>query len=175
MEFEWDPAKAASNLAKHSVDFPTATKIFDDPDMRFRADLRCVARFAASPAPGAQAVVKGRVTRHRPKHDAPPTDRTDWERLRNMRDEEVEAAALADPDAQPLTEAELAQTFRPADITAMRKRLGLNQSAFARRFQINLRTLQDWEQGRRAPEDAARAYLRVIAHDPDVVAAALED
>jgi putative transcriptional regulator len=104
-----------------------------------------------------------------------PADRTDWERLRSMTDEEVEAAARTDPDAQPMTETELAQSFRPADITAMRKRLGLSQSAFATRFQINLRTLQDWEQGRRAPEEIARTYLRVIAHDPDLVAAALED
>jgi putative transcriptional regulator len=92
-----------------------------------------------------------------------------------MTDEEVEAAARTDPDAQPMTETELAQSFRPAGITAMRKRLGLSQSAFATRFQINLRTLQDWEQGRRVPEEIARTYLRVIAHDPDLVAAALED
>jgi uncharacterized DUF497 family protein len=40
MEFEWDPVKAASNLAKHGVDFPTATKVFDDPFIRLRADPR---------------------------------------------------------------------------------------------------------------------------------------
>ena len=91
-----------------------------------------------------------------------------------MTDEEVEAAARCDPDAQPMTDAELAQSFRPAEIIAIRKRLGLSQAGFAQRFQINLRTLQDWEQGRRTPEDIARAYLRVIAHDPDLVAAALE-
>ena len=119
--------------------------------------------------------MKGRVIRYRPGHDSEPADRIDWERLRGMTDEEIEAAARSDPDAQPMTEAELAKTFRPADITAIRKRLGLSQSAFARRFQINLRTLQDWEQGRRAPEEIARKYLRVIAHDPDSVAAALED
>jgi uncharacterized DUF497 family protein len=36
MEFEWDLAKAASNLAKHGVDFPTATTVFDDPNIRLR-------------------------------------------------------------------------------------------------------------------------------------------
>jgi uncharacterized protein len=40
MVFEWDPGKAVSNLAKHGVDFPTATKVFDDPDMRLHADPR---------------------------------------------------------------------------------------------------------------------------------------
>jgi uncharacterized DUF497 family protein len=40
MEFEWDPGKAASNLAKHGVDFPTATKVFDDPNIRLGFDPR---------------------------------------------------------------------------------------------------------------------------------------
>ena len=31
MEFEWDPQKAASNLAKHSVAFPEAATVFGDP------------------------------------------------------------------------------------------------------------------------------------------------
>jgi len=74
-----------------------------------------------------------------------------------------------------MTAGELARGFRPLDIIRTRKRLGLSQAAFARRFQLNLRTLQDWEQGRRAPEEIARAYLRVIERNPDVVAAALED
>jgi len=39
----------------------------------------------------------------------------------------------------------------------------------------NLRTLRDWEQGRREPEDIARAYLRVIERNPDAVKAALEE
>jgi putative transcriptional regulator len=40
---------------------------------------------------------------------------------------------------------------------------------------LNLRTLRDWEQGRRQPEDVARAYLRVIERNPDAVKAAIED
>lgn len=32
MEFEWDPAKAASNLGKHGIDFEDAIELFDDPD-----------------------------------------------------------------------------------------------------------------------------------------------
>jgi DNA-binding transcriptional regulator YiaG len=57
----------------------------------------------------------------------------------------------------------------------VRSRLGLSPAEFARQFMLNLRTLQDWEQGRRTPEDIARIYLRVIEHDPDAVRAALED
>ena len=118
--------------------------------------------------------MKGRVIRFKPGRDPEPEDRTDWDHLRRIPDAEVEAAAWSDPNAQPMTDDQLAQSFRPADVIAVRKRLGLSQAAFARRFQINLRTLQDWEQGRRAPEDIARAYLRVIARNPDLVSAALE-
>ena len=119
--------------------------------------------------------MKGRVIRYRPGGDAAPEDRTDWDRLRRLTDEEVEAAARSDPDALPMTEEQLARSFRPVDVIQTRKRLGLSQAAFARRFQLNLRTLQDWEQGRRAPEEIARAYLRVIERNPDAVTAALED
>lgn len=112
--------------------------------------------------------------RYKPGRDPEPEDRTDWARLRRMTDDQVEASALSDPDAQPMTDEELARTFRPNDLSRMRRRMGLTQEAFARRFQINLRTLQDWEQGRRVPEDVARAYLRVIERNPDAVAAALE-
>jgi putative transcriptional regulator len=92
-----------------------------------------------------------------------------------MTDEEVEAAALSDPDAQPLTDEELARAFRPRGLVALRKRLGLDQTEFARRFRIDLDTLRRWERGFGAPDDIARAYLRVIERNPDVVAAALQD
>ena len=74
-----------------------------------------------------------------------------------------------------MTDEELAQARRMSDILGLRIRLGLSQAAFAERFHINLRTLRDWEQGRRVPEKIARAYLKVIGHNPDLVAAALED
>ena len=118
--------------------------------------------------------MKETLIRLRPGTDPEPVDRTDWGRLRRMSEAEVEAAARSDPDAQPMTEREHARAYRPADIVATRKRLSLSQAAFARRFHINLRTLQDWEQGRRAPEEIARAYLQVIARNPDAVRAALE-
>ncbi len=92
-----------------------------------------------------------------------------------MTDEEVEAAALADPDAQPMTDEELAQCFRPGMLRVVRDRLGLSQQNFALRFRIDLDTLQAWEEGRAVPEAMARAYLRVIERNPEAVLAALED
>jgi putative transcriptional regulator len=119
--------------------------------------------------------VKEELIRYKPGRDPRPEGRTDWERLKRMTDEEIEAAALADPDAQPMTDQQLARVYRPGAIVAVRERLGTSQAEFARRFWINLRSLQDWEQGRRVPEDIARAYLRVIERNPEVVAAALRD
>ena len=42
---------------------------------------------------------------------------------------------------------------------AIRKKLRLSQVGFARRFGFSPRSVQDWDQGRRKPESAARAYL----------------
>ena len=52
--------------------------------------------------------------------------------------------------------------------------LGLTQEEFAARYRIPLGTLRDWEQGRSEPDQPARAYLTVIAHDPEGVRRALE-
>jgi putative transcriptional regulator len=59
------------------------------------------------------------------------------------------------------------------DVISIRKRLGLSQAEFAGRFGFSPRSVQDWEQGRRKPESAARAYLLVIARDPKAVDRAL--
>jgi uncharacterized DUF497 family protein len=40
VEFEWDPVKAASNLAKHGIDFEDSIDVFDDPDRIERVDPR---------------------------------------------------------------------------------------------------------------------------------------
>lgn len=119
--------------------------------------------------------MKDKFIRYRPGIDPEPVGRTDWERVDRMTDEEVEAAALSDPDAQPMTDEELARMFRPHSLRELRNRLGLSQAEFAARFHINLRTLQDWEQMRRVPDDTARAYLKVIERNPEAVAAALQD
>ncbi len=93
-------------------------------------------------------------------------------RLDAMTETEIEANAASDPDNPPMTDDELANAFRPGSLRALRRRLGLSQSAFAKRYGINLRTLQDWEQFRSVPDQVARSYLRVIAAEPDVTAKA---
>ena len=59
------------------------------------------------------------------------------------------------------------------DVKAIRKRLGLSQTAFAARFGISPSTLRDWEQNRRQPEGPARVLLTVIDREPEAVERAL--
>src|ERR1700683_819456 len=88
-------------------------------------------------------------------------------------DEGVEAAAFMDPDNPPLTPAQLAKMHRVPRVKTLRWTLGLSQEEFAKRFQIPLGTLRDWEQGRTEPDQAAQAYIDVIAHNPQNVRDAL--
>jgi putative transcriptional regulator len=99
--------------------------------------------------------------------------RHDWSRADRMTDEEIHAAALADPDAQPLTPQRVATMRRTPQVRVIRRALGLSQEDFATRFHIPLGTLRDWEQGRKEPDTAARAYLRVIGRNPKAVTDAL--
>lgn len=62
----------------------------------------------------------------------------------------------------------------PLDVKSVRRKTGLSQSQFASRFAIELRTLQDWEQGRRSPDATVRAYLNVIDRNPAAVEEALK-
>jgi putative transcriptional regulator len=100
-------------------------------------------------------------------------DNFDWARLDAMTDEEVHAAALSDPDAQPLTEEQLARMkpFSPAK--RLRMKLHLTQEEFARRYGIPLSTLRDWEQYRTEPDQAAQSYIQAIEACPDAIAEAL--
>jgi putative transcriptional regulator len=57
----------------------------------------------------------------------------------------------------------------PDSIAAVRARLGLSQTQFARAMGISLDTLQNWEQGRRKPTGPAKVLLKVAAKHPEVV------
>jgi putative transcriptional regulator len=53
------------------------------------------------------------------------------------------------------------------DVRAMREKTGLSQSQFALFIGVSLRTLQNWEQGRRHPVGPARALLKIVRNDPE--------
>jgi putative transcriptional regulator len=94
--------------------------------------------------------------------------------IRPMTEDEVMAAALSDPDAQPLTDETAGLWRRSPRARVIRRALNLTQEAFAARYHIPLGTLRDWEQGRAEPDQPAQAYLRAIAGDPEAVRRALE-
>lgn len=59
--------------------------------------------------------------------------------------------------------------IEPDSVVAIRAKLGLSQSEFARVFGISVDTLQNWEQGRRKPSGAARVLLRVAERHPEAI------
>ena len=87
---------------------------------------------------------------------------------------EIEAAGLSDPDAQPLTNDDFKRLKKTPQAKIIRRALGFTQAEFAARYRIPLGTLRDWEQGRAEPDQPTRAYLAVIAHDPEGVRRALQ-
>jgi putative transcriptional regulator len=114
------------------------------------------------------------VVNHEPGDPYPDTG-TDWAAVDALTNEQVHAAALADPDAQPIppgTDEELAKLglHRLVNVKKLRERLGLTQEVFAATYRIPVGTLRDWEQRRKNPDAPARAYLTVIARNPEVVA-----
>jgi len=107
--------------------------------------------------------------------DPPIETDTDWDAVNALTDEQIHAAALSDPDAQPLplgTDEEMAKLglIHIPNVKKLRERLGLTQEAFAAAYRIPIGTLRDWEQGRKRPDAPARAYLTVIARNPEAVA-----
>ena len=90
------------------------------------------------------------------------------DRIRNGLEQ---AIAYANGTADPNTY----RVYTPAaiDVKAIRGKLDMTQEEFAGQFGFSVNTLRHWEQGRRIPEGPARAYLRVIGHNPTAVREAL--
>ena len=56
--------------------------------------------------------------------------------------------------------------------TEARNRVGMSQGEFAKLLGVSVRTLQDWEQGRREPSGAAKTLMRIASQNPEAVRAA---
>ena len=88
---------------------------------------------------------------------------------RAMSATEVEEAARTDPDARPLSRADFPRMKQTPRAKIIRRALQLTQEEFSLRYRIPIGTLRDWEQGRAEPDQPTRAYLTLIARDPDRV------
>lgn len=97
----------------------------------------------------------------------------DWAAFDALTDEEVMAAALSDPDAQPMTPEQLARMKPVALSKRIRWTLCISREEFASRFHIPLDLVIAWERYEAAPDQVAAAYLAVIAADPAAAERAL--
>ena len=113
------------------------------------------------------------VSTMKPIAEPKRTTAIDWSRFDAMTAEERHAAAMADPDAKPIRPEDLPRMPRVPQVSTIRHALKLSQEDFAARYHIPIDTLRDWEQGRAEPDATAKAFLRVIAREPDAVREAL--
>jgi putative transcriptional regulator len=184
-KFGWDKAEADGNFRRHNVTFEAATRVFEDPfyidEIDDREDYGEERSNIIGMADGRLLVVTYTLRRGAPA-SSPPGWRSrmrvadtmkrnakvkaiDWTKADRMTDEDIHNAALADPDAQPLTDAQLARMRQPVMVKRLRIELGLSQTEFAERFRIPVGTLRDWEQHRSEPNESMQAYLKIIAAD----------
>lgn len=90
----------------------------------------------------------------------------------------VDAARL-DATTESDIAAQAAQDDRQATQDAglfarrVRRRLGLSQTEFAKRIDVPLETIRNWEQGKRSPTGAAKSLLKVLDKAPEAALAAL--
>ena len=68
-----------------------------------------------------------------------------------------------------LKRGEVGRVINVPSVAAIRERTGLPQTKFASLLGVSVRTLQEWEQGRRAPSGAARTLLMVAAKNPQAL------
>ena len=101
------------------------------------------------------------------------TGEFDWTAFDALTDEDVEAAAKADPDNPPLTEEQLSRLRPVALCKQIRWKLRLSREDFASRYRISLEVITAWERHRTEPDAIALTYLDVVAADPDGVAVLL--
>jgi putative transcriptional regulator len=67
-----------------------------------------------------------------------------------------------------------ARVFWAPRVLAMRQTMGISQRVFAKLVGVSVKTLQNWEQGRRQPSGPAAVLLTVLLTDPDAVLRALK-
>jgi putative transcriptional regulator len=68
-----------------------------------------------------------------------------------------------------LKRGEVGRVVNVPSVATIRERTGLSQAKFATLLGVSVRTLQEWEQGRRAPSGAARTLLLVAAKNPQAL------
>ena len=120
------------------------------------------------------AITKGERTVRLKVDPANPRPPSDWTAVDALTEEQIHAAALSDPDAQPWTEEQFKRARRRVDVRLIREKYGLTQEEFARRFGLKLDMVRGWEDRTLVPDAAARTLLRVIWLEPEAVRRVVE-
>ncbi|HXQ68065.1 MAG TPA: helix-turn-helix domain-containing protein [Alphaproteobacteria bacterium] len=102
----------------------------------------------------------------------------DWQGINALSEEDIARHILENADAAPdLTLARIKLLFRARSkrlttrhkIQLVRRALNMSQAEFARAYHFSLRTLQNWEQGTREPDETIDALIKLIAFEPERV------
>lgn len=88
----------------------------------------------------------------------------EWEKTRNLGEEILQGI-------KNIKAGKIGRHFTPKafSIVRVREKAGLSQAEFAELLGVSVRTLQDWEQGKREPSGAARTLLKVAERHPEVL------
>ncbi len=102
----------------------------------------------------------------------------DWAAQDALTDEDIARQIAENPDAAPdLTLPRIKLLLRVGSpkvktrvkLRLVRRALGMSQAEFAKAYGLPLRSLQNWEQGTREPDEATAALIKIIAHEPERV------
>src|SRR6184192_10738 len=90
---------------------------------------------------------------------------TRWKMAKKRRDIGIEILQ----GLREIKRGEFGRVINVPDVARTRAKTGLSQARFAQLLGVSVRTLQDWEQGRRAPSGAARTLLMIAAKNPQAL------
>lgn len=96
------------------------------------------------------------------------------ERVHSLTESDINKAARSDPDALPLRARDSKKLIPIPNPERVRRQLGMSQRVFVETYRLNLRTLQEWEQGRRVPDSSTRILLMLIRSFPEEIKSMVE-
>ena len=91
-----------------------------------------------------------------------------WQRHDNKTDEEILAAAVSDPDAQPLSPEQLASRKPRPLCKIIRNKLRMTRAGFAAKYKIPIEALETWERHEAEPTATETTYLKLIEKHPEI-------
>jgi putative transcriptional regulator len=98
----------------------------------------------------------------------------DWDIVNATTEEDIQRQKIEDGDTDLRHYGEPMYPNGGEVVAKLRARLGLSQEQFSKTYGISIRTLQQWEQKRRAPDGPAMLLIKLISLEPEFIAATLQ-